>query len=349
MKLLILTQKVDRDDPVLGFFHRWLEEFAGHFDFVTIICLQQGNYNLPKNIKVLSLGKEKGVSRLKYLYRFYKYIWQERKNYDAVFVHMNPEYIVLGGWLWKLCKTKVCLWYVHRKANWKLKISPLFINKFFTVSKNSFPLKTKNIIYVGHCIDVEAFKSQSEWQKIKNSILYVGRLSPVKNIEKIINSLIVLDKMGVNFRADFVGSFSDEKYRNEILYSAEALVKKGTVHFLPAVANYDLPSVYNKYEVLANLTTTGSYDKVILEAMSAGIGVLSPNYDLKDLLGSMFLENLLPQDVANKINNFFVLSSAEKEKRGAEFRKFVVEKNNLKIGIGKIVNVFKSNEDEKVF
>jgi len=28
MKLLILTQKVDIDDDVLGFFHGWLEEFA---------------------------------------------------------------------------------------------------------------------------------------------------------------------------------------------------------------------------------------------------------------------------------------------------------------------------------
>src|SRR5581483_12297211 len=89
MKLLILTQKVDKNDPVLGFFHGWLREFANHFEFITVIALGVGEYELPQNVRVLSLGKESGVSKLKYLSRFYKYIWQERKNYEKVFVHMN--------------------------------------------------------------------------------------------------------------------------------------------------------------------------------------------------------------------------------------------------------------------
>ncbi len=58
MKLLILTQKVDKNDPTLGFFHRWIEEFANHYENLTIICLEKGIYTLPKNVQVLSLGKE---------------------------------------------------------------------------------------------------------------------------------------------------------------------------------------------------------------------------------------------------------------------------------------------------
>ena len=91
MKLLIITQKVDINDDVLGFFHRWLEEFAKHCEKITVICLEMGEYKLPENVKVLSLGKEDRVSKLKYIWRFYKYIWQEQKNYDKVFVHMNPS------------------------------------------------------------------------------------------------------------------------------------------------------------------------------------------------------------------------------------------------------------------
>ena len=33
MKLLIITQKVDSADPILGFFHQWVEEFAKHCEF----------------------------------------------------------------------------------------------------------------------------------------------------------------------------------------------------------------------------------------------------------------------------------------------------------------------------
>ena len=63
MRLLIITQKVDKNDPILGFFHRWIEEFAKHCQSIIVICLQKGEYNLPKNIKILSLGKEKGKKK----------------------------------------------------------------------------------------------------------------------------------------------------------------------------------------------------------------------------------------------------------------------------------------------
>lgn len=43
MRLLILTQAVDLDDPVLGFFHRWIVEFAKRFDTIEVICLKAGD------------------------------------------------------------------------------------------------------------------------------------------------------------------------------------------------------------------------------------------------------------------------------------------------------------------
>jgi len=53
-----LTQKVDSEDNTLGFFHSWLSEFAKHYKNIIVICLELGVYDLPENIKVLSLGKE---------------------------------------------------------------------------------------------------------------------------------------------------------------------------------------------------------------------------------------------------------------------------------------------------
>ena len=96
MKLLIITQVIDKNHPVLGFFHRWVEEFAVHCEHVHVICLQKGVFDLPVNVTVHSLGKEDGVSRATYLLRFYKNIWQLRHEYDSVFVHMNQLYVLLG-------------------------------------------------------------------------------------------------------------------------------------------------------------------------------------------------------------------------------------------------------------
>ena len=69
MRLLIVTQAVASEDSVLGFFVRWIEEFAKHCERIEIICLKEGKHRLPANVCVYSLGKEKGVSRMTYLQR----------------------------------------------------------------------------------------------------------------------------------------------------------------------------------------------------------------------------------------------------------------------------------------
>src|SRR5574340_1084834 len=107
MRLLILTQKLDSRDGVLGFTHDWVAEFARQCERVIVVALEVGEYDLPGNVKVLSLGKENGRSKLKYVFNFYKYVWQERKNYDAVLVHMNKEYAVMAGWLWRVMGKRV--------------------------------------------------------------------------------------------------------------------------------------------------------------------------------------------------------------------------------------------------
>ena len=111
MKILLLTQKIDDKDDVLGFMANWLKKMAEHFDFITVICLEAGEYHLPTNVRVLSLGKELKSSRWQYLQRLYRYLWQTRRDYQAVLVHMNPEYIVLAAWFWRIVGKKIYLWY----------------------------------------------------------------------------------------------------------------------------------------------------------------------------------------------------------------------------------------------
>ena len=57
MNLLIITQKVDATDSNLGFFVRWIEEFAKRCLQVTVICLEKRVYELPAHVAVFSLGK----------------------------------------------------------------------------------------------------------------------------------------------------------------------------------------------------------------------------------------------------------------------------------------------------
>ena len=61
MKLLIITQKIDKNDDLLGIYHKWVKKIAAKCESVRVICLYKGEYDLPDNVKVFSLGKEKKI------------------------------------------------------------------------------------------------------------------------------------------------------------------------------------------------------------------------------------------------------------------------------------------------
>lgn len=312
MKLLIITQKVDINDDVLGFFHRWIEEFAKYCEKVTVVCLQKGEYSLPENVKVLSLGKEIKASKLKYIFNFYKYIWQERKNYDAVFVHMNSEYIILGGIFWRLLNKKIGLWYVHRKVNLKLKIAEKFTDEIFTVAKESFQLQSKKLNIVGHGIDIGSFACE----KLKNksdiiNILHVGRITKIKNVDILIKAAAILCKK-INTRISFIFigapiTEEDKRYFVYIKDLIDNLQIQDRITFLGSIPNKEIKSYYCQANIVVNMAPTGGVDKVILEAMASKTPVLTSNKAFlnyfegySDLL--MFQEND-PNDMAFKIEN----------------------------------------------
>ncbi len=100
MKLLFVLQGLDLDDPTLSVFHGWVAALAQRSESVIAICLKEGRHDLPENVQVYSLGKEKGsMPTFVYAVRFKWLAWKLRHEYDHVFVHMNQEYILVAGWL----------------------------------------------------------------------------------------------------------------------------------------------------------------------------------------------------------------------------------------------------------
>jgi glycosyltransferase involved in cell wall biosynthesis len=210
--MLIITQKVNKEDPVLGFFHDWIIEFAKHESNLTVLCLELGSHTLPSNIKVISLGKEKWYGRLRILWNFLRVLASRR--HDKVFVHMNPEYIVLGGLWWRLCGARIALWYTHKSVNFKLKIATWFSHVIFSASQESFRYKTSKLKVVGHGIDSGIFYPSSDFPK-EHHIVTVGRISPTKNYEPLIDAMEILVKSFPALRLSIAGgpiSSSDQAY-----------------------------------------------------------------------------------------------------------------------------------------
>ena len=95
--ILITTQRVDTADPVLHFFLDWIREFAIRYDVVYVVCLQAGDYDLPDNVIVKSLGKEVNPSRWRYILKFYRHVIPlvTFNKVNKIFFHMNEIYILL--------------------------------------------------------------------------------------------------------------------------------------------------------------------------------------------------------------------------------------------------------------
>ncbi len=352
MKLLILTQKVDINDDVLGFFHYWTSEFAKHCEKITVVCLYMGEYNLPANVRVLSLGKEKFIRNSHYWHKicilasFYKYIWQERNNYDVVFVHMNQIYVILGGLLWKLLNKKIGLWYAHGSVPFTLRISEKLADVIFTSTKSGFRIKSEKVRVVGQGIDVNKFEARNSKSETnsKFKIISVGRISPSKDYETLIKAVEILSGQSDDFEVNIIGGPGlpeDKKYLDEIKKILSEKKLGETINFLDSIPNKDIISHLQSANLFVNMGLTGSLDKAVLEAMACGLPVLTCNEALIDILGKYKETLMYPKKdykkLAGKIEFILKLDYAERKKIGGDLRNIVVESHSIDGLITKIL------------
>jgi len=344
MKLLICTQTLDSQDSNLGFFHRWVEEFAGRCEKVTVICLREGDHVLPSNVVVLSLGKEAGTSRLTRAVRFLRYITARRGEYDAVFVHMNPEYVLLGGYLWKRWGKKTGLWYAHKSLTKKLSIAVRLVDYVFTVAASSFPIRTVKCLPMGHGIDTELFKPDIHQESTQIRIVTTGRVAQSKHLLEMLNALDVLHARGERFSFTIAGaptSPNEEAYAQTLHEEIAKRPYKDKVVLLGAVAHHRLPEVLHGQDIFFNFGGTGNMDKAGLEALACGIPLLSTNSEFQALLDphGLYVPTMEGDAVAKALLAF--LSRSDRSAIAATLRNKVSEQHSLSRLIPKILTEFR--------
>lgn len=253
MKLLICTQVVDKNDPVLGFFVRWIEEFEKYCEVEVI------------SLKTLGTG-----GRIVRAWRLLRLVWGG--EYDAVFVHMNPEYLVAAGWLWRLRGKKTALWYAHGSVNIKLRVAAAFANVVLTSTAEGFRLKNKKVHILGQGIDTDFFFPDSNIRR-GNWFLSVGRLSRRKRHD------LAIQTAAREHRELRIAGEGPERKNLESL----ALELGVSVHFLGGLTQEHLREEYRKAAYLIHTSETGSLDKVVLEALSCGCPIKTNDPALKHL------------------------------------------------------------------
>ena len=286
MKLLIVTQAVDRNHSNLGFFVKWIEEFALRCEEVTVIANEVGRYSLPKNVAVYGLGKEGGSSRLARYVKFLALITWFTRSYDAVFCHMNPEYVIAGGWWWRLMGKRIGFWYMHKAVTDRLRLAEALTDFVVTASPESFRLASSKLHIVGHGIDTDIFRPDSTVTRGAH-LLSVGRLNQSKRHDKAIDKAV---ELGVELR---IAGEGPERAALE----AYAKEKGARVTFLGGLTQEKLRDEYVRAGRLIHTSETGSLDKVLLEALACETPITT-EYEVYKKYELQSYRTLIPKIVA---------------------------------------------------
>ncbi len=346
MKLLFITQKINKNDDDLAFVILWIKEFIKQGIEISVICLEKRDFD--DSFPVYSLGKESGFGKMHRILTFFKYIFTLK--YDAVFVHMNPIYVVLGGLLWRVLGKKIGLWYVHRSKTVSLWVAEKLVDIIFTSTKESFMIATNKSIYLGHGIDVESCTRPALYQEKRNecTLLCVGRLTPIKDQETIIRACGILAREGVDVICTFIGGpamASDHTYIRKLQSLVESEGIKNKIFFKGGVAQKDLFPYYWKSAIHINACPTGGLDKVVIEGMAGGAIPLVANEAFRDIIGE-YAERLIfseknAESLAKHIKD--ILGSGDKEKIRRILEKKVHDSFDLSILITKILHKYEAS------
>ncbi len=335
MRLLIFTQKVDRNDTVLGFFYNWIISLSERYDTITVICLEKNiselHTDLPKNVTVYSLGKEDSSrphSKIRYLFRLYSYMYMLRGTYDSVFVHMNQEYVLALGLYWKMKNIPVFLWRNHQYGNILTRLAVLLSTRVFCTSKASFTARYKKSVLMPVGIDATLYTQTSRGMRKKFSVCMVGRISPVKRIHLALEAQTELVRRGGKVSLYIIGSptVHDTEYYNSLIEYVSKNDLARYVQFLPAVPPNMLPEVYSSYEICLNLTPDGSFDKTIIEAPACGAIPLVTNTSLSGILPDVCITEPNSISISDSIER---LCDATVQVTIRKSLEEVVEKNTL--------------------
>lgn len=346
--LLVITQKVDEDDDLLGFFVAWLKEFSKKFNKVFVITLAKGKYELPPNVFIHSLGKEKGEGKILKIIKFYWHLIKLVPRSSGVFVHMSPIFAIASWPITFLFRKKIILWYLHRSVTFRLKLAEKLCYKIVTSTKESLNIKSKKIVEAGHGIKIERFKVKRSWQNESGfiKILSVGRISKIKDYETLIRVAGILKESGLRFNIKIVGRPVmpyDFEYFERLKKMVGNLGLKDFVEFIGFIPYSQIADYYKDSDIFINLAPRGGIDKAVLEAMASGSLVLVSNEAFKKYFGDfdrfLIFRYANPDDLSEKIKSLLKLPREKLRSVSTFLQESVGRDHNLSDTIDKISRI----------
>lgn len=330
---------------------------------IIIICEEYDQQKF-ENIKIVCI-KKLSIPKIRGLYKIFSYLFftfQNRNNYDILYIRTFSLPELFSCWMAKFFLKKSLVFLVPGSwilvgNNFKAIIHRYFFKKVINASdsiilysklmlndlifmKKSFD--QSKIITIKNAVDHNYFISRDEPDS--NTILYVGRVHPLKNIDEIIQALSLIREKYVTIKLIIVGSIDSTLYFEELRSLIDHLECKNNVEFLGPIPHDNIFEIYKKAKIFVLMGENEGIPRSILEAMSCGIPVIAaPNSGIPDVIingvNGILVENNNPKILSEKISNLLSNSNL-RNKMGIEARKTIIQKHNWKDFTNNLNQVF---------
>lgn len=351
LRLLWFNLATDADAPNLGFATEWINALAPHCDYIDVISMRVGRLDVAANVRVLSLGKERGYGEMRRAGRFYRLLWStlRARPHDACFAHMQPLFAAMGAPLLRLYGVPLTLWYAHRAVTLRLRLAAMAATRVVSPSRESFRLPGDKLRITGHGIDVDRF-TPAEPAPGPFTILCPGRIAPVKRLETLLAAAELMAEQGARFRLRFLGAIypQDRGYAADLQARVGRSGLKDSVEFAGAVPHEQVPAELRRAHAMVNLSATGSIDKAVLEAMACGIPVVTANEAFVEMLAPWAGQALTPPDdpqaLAQRLQGLMAMDSGARVDLGRELRALVERDHSMQRLVENLLAVLRGGE-----
>lgn len=341
MHVLWFNMKMDEGDPLLAFTIEWVNAFARYADRVTVITMHAGTYRVRDNVRVLSMGKEKGYGEPRRVVEFYRHLGRvlRRERVDAAFAHMVPIFAVMAAPLLKLRGIPQVLWYAHGHVPPMLRLAHRLVDREMTSMPHAFRIPSRKLHVVGQGVDTEIFTPPAAREDDGEfTVVHVGRLSPIKDVRTLVAAAdeLVNRRGRTDLRVDLVGDIcipADAACRAELEAMVERAGLREHVRFRGAAPFHEVPRWYARADAAFNGCPTGAPDKAGLEALACAVPLVASNQTFGQVMGpdgeGLVFRQGDAVDLADRLEALARRGAEERAALGMRLREVVVTGHSL--------------------
>lgn len=316
LRVLVVNFEMDDRSPVLAWQARVARELAARCERVVVVTEKLGEHVGAPNLVVEKVAmRPMGVPwRVGGKWFANPRVWQLCREHriDVCFVHMAHEWAYRLAPALRAAHVPVVLWYAHGTVTRRLRLAHRAVHRVVTSTPEGFRVPSRKLSIIGQAIDTRLFDVPAE-RVDPSDVLYVGRLSPRKRIERLVEALAALRRREPTaaVRLRLVGPvMADDAsaYLGGLRALADRLGVTEAVDFVGFVPQAETPALYSTAFAHVNVSHTGSMDKTVLEALACGCPVVTSNAAFRELLAGRpgaFLERDEPDDIAASLQRLY--------------------------------------------